>query len=240
MHRLTSHARGRRPGFTLVELLIAITLTGLVMVGIVTFLRQSLMVYYSVRAEHSINRDIRAITGRFASDAVTANYFCLYPSFSTRTAVASGVVVDGSLVDGQVGDFLVLVYVDPAQASTGTSMITKLVGYYREVTDSTLNNGPVRRFEIPLSTPVDAKSTPMFEVLNTYVTGGISSYPAISQLAQGLATNTATQTVVTPPLFYNLLNRSVMISAQISASLTEKGVSAQTGNTYNFTISPRG
>ena len=59
-------------------------------------------------------------------------------------------------------------------------------------------------------------------------------------LVEGLTANTATQTVVTPPLFYNLLNRSVMISAQISASLTEKGVSAQTGNTYNFTISPRG
>ena len=240
MNRLTSTVRGRRPGFTLVELMIAVTLTGLATVGLVAFLRQSLMIYYSVRAEHTINRDIRAITGRLASDAVTANYFCLYPNFSTRSALVNGVVVDGSLVDGQVGDFLVLVYVDPAQASTGTSMITKLVGYYREVTDSTRNNGPVRRFEIPLSTPVDAKSTPMFEVLNTYVTGSISSYPALSQLAQGLAANTATQTVVTPPLFYNLLNRSVMISAQISASLTEKGVSAQTGNTYNFTISPRG
>jgi prepilin-type N-terminal cleavage/methylation domain-containing protein len=240
MNRLTSTVRGRRPGFTLVELMIAVTLTGLATVGLVAFLRQSLMIYYSVRAEHTINRDIRAITGRLASDAVTANYFCLYPNFSTRTELVNGVAVDGSLVDGQVGDFLVLVYVDPAQASTGTSMITKLVGYYREVTDSTRNNGPVRRFEIPLSTPVDAKSTPMFEVLNTFVTGSISSYPALSQLAQGLAANTATQTVVTPPLFYNLLNRSVMISAQISASLTEKGVSAQTGNTYNFTISPRG
>ena len=118
--------------------------------------------------------------------------------------------------------------------------ISKLVGYYREVTDSTLNNGPVRRFEIPLATPVDARSAPMYQILNTYVTGSISSYPTISQLAQGLSANTVTQTVVTPPLFYNRLNRSVMISAQISASLTEKGVSVQTGNTYNFTISPRG
>jgi prepilin-type N-terminal cleavage/methylation domain-containing protein len=236
----TSPARRRRPGFTLVELLIAVTVTGLATIGIVAFLRQSLMIYYSVRAEHSINRDVRAVTGRLASDAVTANYFCLYPSFSSRTAVVEGAVVDGGLVDGQVGDFLVLVFVDPAQASTGTSMITKLVGYYREVTDATLNTGPVRRFEIPLATPVDAKSLPMYKILNTYVTGSISSYPAITQLAQGLTSNTATQTVPTPPLFYNRLNRSVMVRAQISASLTEKGVSSQTGNTYNFTISPRG
>ncbi len=218
----------------------AVALMGFVTIGIGVFLRQSLMLYYSVRAEHMISREVRAITGRLATDAVTANYFCLYPDFNKRTALVDGVSVDGSLVDGQVGDFLVLVYVDPAQASTGTSMITKLVGYYREVTDTTLNTGPVRRFEIPLGTPVDAKSAPMYQILNTHVKGSISSYPILSQLAQGLSANTATQIVATPPLFYNRLNRSVMIRAQISASLTEKGGATQTGNTYNFTISPRG
>ena len=222
------------------EILIAVTIMGFATIGIVAFIRHALMIYYSVRAENMINRDMRAFTNRITMDAVTANYFCLYPDFNTRTATVSGNVVDGSLVDGQVGDFLVLVYVDPAQASTGTSMITKLVGYYREVTDSTLNSGPVRRFEIALATPVDAKSAPMYQILTSYVKGSISSYPVLTQLAQGLTSNTATQTVTTPPLFYNRLNRSVMIRAQISASLTEKGVSAQTGNTYNFTISPRG
>jgi hypothetical protein len=31
-----------------------------------------------------------------------------------------------------------------------------------------------------------------------------------------------------------------MIDAQISESLTEVGTTSQTGNTYNFTVSPRG
>ncbi|MBI5771527.1 MAG: hypothetical protein HZA93_27385 [Verrucomicrobia bacterium] len=222
------------------EILIAVTVMGFATIGIGAFIRQALMTYYSVRAEHLINRDVRAFTNRITMDAVTANYFCLYPDFNTRTAIVDGAVVDGSLVDGQVGDFLVLAYVDPAQAGTGTGMLVKLVGYYREVTDSTLNIGPVRRFEIALTTPVDGRSAPMFQILNTYVTGGVASYPAITQLAQGLTANTATQTVATPPLFYNRLNRSVMIRAQISAPLTEKGVTAQAGSTYNFTISPRG
>jgi len=240
MKRSPLHPPAGRRGFTLVEILMAVAIMGFATIGIGAFLRQALMIYYSVRAEHIISREVRGVTGRLAMDAVTANYFCLYPDFTKRTALAEGVVVDGSLVDGQVGDFLVLVYVDPARASTGASMITKLVGYYREVTNTTLNIGPVRRFEIPLSTPVDAKSAPMYQILNTYVKGSISSYPVLSQLAEGLSANTETQTVTTPPLFYNRLNRSVMIRAQISASLTEKGGSAQTGNTYNFTISPRG
>lgn len=213
---------------------------GFATIGLGAFVRQALMMYYSVRAEHLINRDVRTFTNRITVDAVTANYFCLYPDFSKRTALVDGVVVDGSLVDGQVGDFLVLVYVDPASTGTGTAMISKLVGYYREVTDTTLNIGPVRRFEIVLTTPVDAKSAPMNQILDTYVKGAASSYPIVTQLAQGLTAATATQTVATPPLFYNRLNRSVMISAQVSASLTEKGVSSLTGNTYNFTISPRG
>lgn len=224
----------------MLEVMVAVTVMGLATVGIASFMRQALMMYYSVRAEHMINRDIRGFTNQIARDAVTANFFCIYPDFNTRSTTVSSVVSDASVVDGQVGDFLVLVYVDPAQASTGTSMVTRLVGYYREVTNTTLNTGPVHRFEINLSTPVDAKASPMYSILNTYVTGSISSYPILTQVAQGIATNTAAQTVATPPLFYNRLNRSVMVSAQISASLTEKGVSAQTGNTYNFTVSPRG
>lgn len=224
----------------MLEVMVAVTVMGLATVGIASFMRQALMMYYSVRAEHMINRDIRGFTNQLARDAVTANFFCIYPDFNTRSTTVASVVSDASVVDGQVGDFLVLVYVDPAQASTGTSMVTRLVGYYREVTNTTLNTGPVHRFEINLSTPVDAKVSPMYTILNTYVTGSISSYPILTQVAQGIATNTATQTVATPPLFYNRLNRSVMVSAQISASLTEKGVSAQTGNTYNFTVSPRG
>ena len=216
---------------------------GFATIGIVAFMRQALKLYYADRAEQMINRDIRSFTNRIEVDAVTANYFCIYPNFSTRSTTTGSVVTDAAVTDGQVGDMLVLVYADPASASTGVSMITRIVGYYREVTDTTLNNGPVRRFDITISPSINAADTansPMYKVLNTYVTGSISSYPIVTQIAQGLSSATVTQTVATPPLFYNRLNRSIMISAQITASLTEKGITSQTGNTYNFTVSPRG
>jgi len=213
----------------------AVTILGFATIAVVTFLQYGLKIYYADRARLMINRDIRSFTTRIDTDAVTANFFWLYPDFNTRSN--SG--VDAAVANGQVGDFLVLVYTDPSQTSYGVSMITKLVGYYREVTDTTLNSGPVHRFEINLSTPVDAKSAPMYTIVNNAVSGSASSYPIVTQLAQGLATN-ASGTTTTPTLFYNFQNRSVMIDTQIAESLTESGTRSQTGNTYNFTVSPRG
>jgi hypothetical protein len=119
-------------------------------------------------------------------------------------------------------------------------MITQLVGYYREVTNTQLNYGPVHRFVIDLSAaPINIKSAPMATIINNVVTGSASSYPIVAQLAQGLATSTLTGTQPTPALFYNL-GLSVMIDAQISETLTETGTTTQTGNTYNFTVAPRG
>jgi hypothetical protein len=237
MKKLRRAARRKLAAFTLVETLIAMSLVGLTAVGAVAFLRQGLRMYYADRARVMINRDIRSFTSMLDTDAVTANFFCLYPNFTTRSTGSPA--VDAAVADGQVGDFLVLVFTDPSQTSFGISLITRLVGYYREVTDAATNSGPVHRFEVNFATPIDVKSAPMFTILNNYVTGTAASYPIVTQLAQGLATNT-TGAAVTPALFYNFKNRSVMVDAQISQSLTERGTTSQTGNTYNFTVSPRG
>jgi hypothetical protein len=125
-------------------------------------------------------------------------------------------------------------------AAQGVSMITELVGYYREVTDTTRNTGPVHRFDVLVTPSVDATTTSIAGLLATKLTGTISSYPVMTQLAQGMALN-ATSTTPTPKLFYNFSNRSVMIDAQISESLNDVQKStSRLGNTYNFTVSPRG
>lgn len=237
MKRISLSAPPRHRGFTLVEALVGMTVLGLACVGIIAFLQQGLKMYYMDRARLLINRDIRTFTSQMDTDAVTANFFCLYPDFNTRSSGSPA--ADAAVADGQVGDFLVLVYTDPSLTSAGVSMITRLVGYYREVTNTTLNTGPVHRFDITLGTPVNVKSAPMYTIVNNVVTGSAASYPIVTQLAQGLATNTS-GAAVTPALFYNRQNRSVMIDTQISESLTERGTTSQTGNTYNFTVSPRG
>lgn len=246
MNPLLSKFRRSIRGFTLVETLVAVTVMGLAAVGIVAFLSQGLKMYYADRARLMINRDIRTFTSQMDTDAVTSNFFVLYPDFNTRSTTTAGVTTDAAVADGQVGDFLVLVYTDPSSTSMGISLITRLVGYYREVTNTTLNSGPVHRFDITLAPAnyINIKTgaplpAGISAVVNSLVTGTASSYPIVTQLAQGLATTTS-GVAVTPALFYNFRNHSVMIDTQISESLTERGTTSQTGNTYNFTVSPRG
>ncbi len=229
----------RRRAFTIAEMLMALTIAGFVSAGTAAFLHQAVLTYYVNRARLIINRDIRSFTTTMDTDAVTANYFAIYPGFSTRSTTVGSVTTDAALADGGVGDFLVLIYTDPAQTGTGVSMINRIVGYYREITNSTLNTGPVHRFDLTISPAVSASSAPLYQILNTYVTGTAASYPTITQIAQGLENNAALNAPITS-LFYNFKNRSILISAQVSELQTEAGNGTQTGNTYNFTVSPRG
>ncbi len=235
------HFRSKRRAYTLVEMLMAVGIMGLVSAVMVSFTKQAMKLYYADTARLKINHDIRAFTTQMDTDAVTANYFLIYPGFGSLTTGSGSTLADASVTDGGVGDLLVLVYTDPAQAATGTSMITELIGYYRQITDTTLNNGPVHRFDIPISPSVAANSAPMYQIINTYVTGSASSpaYHIVTQLAQGLENNAA-QNATTPALFYNRQNRSIIINAQVSELQSEQGASTQVGNTYNFTVSPRG
>ncbi len=236
--------RRTRRGFTLTETLITMTILGIAGVGMVAFMRQGLKMYYSDRARLMINRDIRSFTAKLDTDAVAANFYCIYPSFAVTSTGSGSAAVDAAVADGQVGDYLVLLYTDPSQTSRGISMITELVGYYREVTNTTLNTGPVHRYDIKLAPAnyvnvTSGGTAGLSGILSTLVTGTADSYPIVEQLAQGLATN-ATVATPTPALFYNLKNRSIMINAQVTESLTEMGNVTQTGNTYNFSVSPRG
>ena len=233
-----------RRGFTLLETLVAVTLLGLVAAGTVAFMHQGLKMYYMDRGRTMVNGDMRTFTSLLDTDAVTSNYFRIYPSFSSRTTESGA---DNAVTDGQVGDFVVFVFTIPDPTTYGKDRVTRLVGYYREITDTTNNTGPVHRFDTATftgaaaidSSGIDTSTKTLAQILNEHVTGSAGSYPVVTQLAQGLATNTSGSTP-TPALFYNWVNRSVMVNAQVSEYLSEHGTSTQTGSTYNFTVSPRG
>ena len=234
-HPFPSDKKTRSSGFTLVEMMVSMTLFALVMAGSLPFLIQSMNTYSYDTGKLFVNRDIRTFTSGLTDNATYANYFLIYPSFTTRsiTSIVNGVSVttDASVNDGLSGDLLVLVYKDDtinADGTTNDAKVNRIVGYYRDPVDptSTTSQGPVRTFDITIS---PSSSAPVWTLLPNVST--MHTNTQVLQLSVGLANHL---------LFYNYYDRSIMVRGQIfhAVSLT-KGLSSAT-NTYNFTVSPRG
>ncbi len=223
--------RAKNRAFSLVELLVAMTLIGFVGVIAAAFLRQTLTIYYYDSGRIMINRDIRSFTQEMATNAVFSNYFMIFKDFSTRSTTSGSTTVDAAMADGQSGDFVVLVFTSTPDATTGKSYITKVVGYYRDVQANAAiaGTGPVRKFVVSgLNYDPTTSSAPISTLLSTYMpTSNSSSNPIVVQLAQGLADG---------KLFYDFMDRSILIRGQIieQGTVTRRAVS-----TYNFAVTPR-
>ncbi len=226
--------RSSSPGFTLVELMVSVAILGFVVLGVLRFTiaAENILNYEAGRI--SINNDIRSFTQAMTTNAVYANYFLIYPNFTTRSTTtgtgSSAVTLDASVNDGMSGDFLVLVTAN-TDPTTGLLTISKLVGYYRDPASPGVasSTGPVRTFTINLNPAVDPSITPVYSLLNSYVpTGTAHTNPIVLQLAQGLSNGT---------LFYDFYDRSVIINGQV---IEQGNQFKQAVNTYDFTVSPRG
>lgn len=218
---------------TMVEMLIAVSISGVVMTGMIAVFLQALHIYKYDEKKLTINRHIRKFTSELTENATFANYALIYPDFSTRknivtiknpdTGVTTTTGVSLQLDDGQSGDMLVLAYVDPDD----DTKIQRLVGYYRaaENTGEANSKGPVRRFELEFS---PSSSSPAVDLLPA--TSTIDTWPEVIELSQGLSDGR---------LFHNFYGRSVMVKGEIIQQ-DPGGTTRMATNTYNFTISPRG
>lgn len=223
--------RNHRRGFSIVEMMTAVGILGIVSALVLNTYLQAVNIYSYDAGKIRVNRDIRAFTAEMTSNATYANYFLIYPNFDTRTktvqvtdpdtGAVTNAVVDAAVNDGQSGDMLVLVFKDDED----DTRVSRLVGYYRAPStagDST-SEGPVRCFDVSFSPSTNAAVNTLIPAVSTRNTN-----PEVIELSRGLANGM---------LFYNLYDRSVMVKGQIihRGSLTKRAT-----NTYNFTVSPRG
>lgn len=212
MKRHTFPARSRFRGFTLTEMLVAMGVFGLCMVGVMGFFTQSLGIFSFDSGKLRVNRDIRAFTNEMTDNATYANYFEIYASFADRTTPKN---------DGYSGDFLVLVYKDPADHTK----IERLVGYYRAPADAgdPAGEGPVRKFDLTLTPSSQASLASLLPPASA-----ANDYDEVIALSRGLSDGR---------LFYNFYDRSIMIRGEIIHRGT---ITRRATNTYNFTVTPRG
>ena len=213
-----------RKGFTIVELMIALVITGIILGGLLSFNIQLIKGGMFSQNKNQINHDIRKVTNDMGEVAKESNYFIIYPSFSSGDRNDS----DDRLVSDESGDFILFVQTSSSFVSFGVHPVERIIGYYRNSssTDELANVGPVMRFEKSFITPVDvtSDSTPLESLIPSAATAGAEE---ILELSKGTANG---------KLFYNFGNKSVMVNGQIYHGNKTQRVT----DTYNFTVSPRG
>lgn len=151
----SSLLRTRSGGFSLTEVIVTMALFSLVMAGAIPFFISNLKYQFVGEQKLLINNDIRRITNELVENAREANSFVIYQSFYnqtnyggvslTRDANGNGSVTWADrLLDGQAGDFLVLIYYrdayvdsrffdgtpDNAPTPLTNGQVTRIVGYY--------------------------------------------------------------------------------------------------------------
>jgi prepilin-type N-terminal cleavage/methylation domain-containing protein len=217
---------------TLVEILITLSISGLLIAGLTTFFINTYKLNFTSNQRIFINSDIRKITNEMTENARDATIGLVYASFypdpingDFRSPATDMTAQDYQLRDNETGDLLVLVYYDqdPNPADTVRPPIVRLVGYYRSIDDPVNNIGPVRRFDIAISGSDQNKAV---EELIPSVASQ-EDHALILEFSRGLANG---------HLFYNFRSRGIMVNGQIYHGNAAKRVT----NTYNFTITPRG
>lgn len=209
----------KQNGYTLPEILIALTILGFILTGVASMTIQSGKTLFVSTEKLEINADIRFFTQLLASEARSANAFLIYPSSNEERRDS----ISDRLRDGEAGDFLALVFLEPFPTASDDEHITRIICYYRDSDDE--QAGPVNRVDYTLPTPVDPSLiTPESAIITTMGSGESSE---IVTLARGLAGNF---------LFFNERDETVIVNGQI----VHGNVARQVTDTYNFAVSPRG
>jgi prepilin-type N-terminal cleavage/methylation domain-containing protein len=261
MKHLSIFSRMRRPrqnrrrtaGFTLVEMIVTMTVFALLCEMLVSFNVESISDMYNSEQKLSINKDMRNLTEQLSWDARQANFFVLYANYTEVAANTSANAPSLELPMANSGDFVVFVSYgsNVTSAPINVRPISEIVGYYRApyqanqsspITDNgTTVLEPVRRFDISVANgtlaankylesvnvPAGGSTVTLESLLPSGNETTIDSHQIVVQLAQGLTDNC---------LFHNFWGKSVMLNGKI-----ESGNNAQSqADTYNFTVSPRG
>jgi len=213
-----------KKGLTIVELIIALTVSTIVLGGLLSFNIQLIKGGMFSEQKNQINRDIRKITTELSEVSKESNYFVIYESFDQSDRDEPG----DRLYSNQSGDFVLFVKTSDTAVGFGIFPVETIVGYFRESTSNgELDDvGPVRKFEVTFSSPVDITSSTTLEALIPSLTSA-TKFSEIVELSKG---------TVQGNMFYNFANKSVMVNGQLYHG--QKG--NRSSDTYNFTVSPRG
>lgn len=245
-----------KSGFTLVELLIAMTVGGMLLAGVMSFYIQNLKGMYAADQRIKLAGQINRFSNELIVQASRSNQFVLFKSAAaadfdgTNSAPDSGdsdrqniVSIDEGDPLHPAGDFVVFVHYEiPKPTSQTAHRISRVEGYFLNTTTAG-GTGQVRKVVIDLS---GAPSTDSVEKILTDHWATTAVFSNYFPLVRGLALpevidGTAVSGTPSPRLFYMSATRNVIITGQIFSS--NKNTNTNDWKTYTnsfcFNITPR-
>ncbi len=256
--------------FTLLEVMVAATIIGFVLIGVLPFFASNSMMDFVSEQKLLVNADVRGFTNGMIQDVESASTFMLYQSFYRRTlsdgsTVTRDVNGDGTvdladrMLSGQSGDFLVLVYYqDPFydsrfydgnpsnQPTLGTSTtVSRIVAYWLAPNRSYSGETALYRFD-----------TDQFKGAgSTWTTPWGATFPAtlggsvtVESLLPSATLSSATAAGYAAIVLNNLQGLTSGLdflnyqgrSVLVHSRILHGNQAKRVTNTYNFTVSPRG
>jgi len=264
MNLSTHHSRG----YTLTEIMIVVTIFGLVMAGVIPFFLMNLKSQFAGEQKLLINGDIRKVTNQMVENAREANSFVIYQAFcaqnrwdgvaETRDADGTGAVnFFDRMQNGASGDFVVLIYYSDPYFDTrfydgnasnnptiSSGIVNRIIGYWVAPNRRLAGEHAIYSFDTNAYRGAGATWTTTWGV--TFPVA-LSSTVTIESLLPPATTSYAQATEF--PILINdlsgLANNYTFYNYQNKSIITRCKIlhgnqAKRITNTYNFTITPRG
>ena len=256
-------------GFTLTEIMVTVTLSGLFFAGVMPFLLTNTRYLYTSEQKLLINGDIRDVTNELVETARASNYFVLYESFHNQTVAGSGISRDANgsgavnmndrRQSGEDGTFIAFVfYEDPfydsrlydADPTNDPSImgvrVERIVGYWTANNRLYSGENALYVFDTDDYRTAAATSwtTPWGATLPVSTNTGVTIESLLPAPTTVWATNQNFKMIVND--LRGLSDNDLLFvnfqnrSALVRAKILHGNQAKRVTNTYNFTITPRG
>jgi prepilin-type N-terminal cleavage/methylation domain-containing protein len=246
----------RRHGFTLVEIIVALTITGILLAGVMSFYIQNVRTMYASEQRMKLAGQIKKFSNELIVQASRSNQFVLFKSAAAGDFDGPNTAPNSGNSDRQIinvsdpanplhpaGDLVVFVYYEiPKPVAQTFHRISKLEGYFLQPDGTGI--GPVIKVVIDLSATPSTSSVE--SILTANWTTSAAVFTTYFPQARGVCTpevvdGTAVTTTPTSRLFYMSDARNVIISGQIYSSTqdTATGDLKTYTDSFSFNITPR-
>ncbi|MBL9215263.1 MAG: prepilin-type N-terminal cleavage/methylation domain-containing protein [Opitutaceae bacterium] len=234
-----------RAGFTLVEVMISLTIVVLVLsLALSTFLF-GLKAMYRDMERLQTNASLRSFTAQISKETIDASEFYVFPLYTALdgnvdlTNDVSTLTADSFDTFLAYGDCLVLI--TRVSVDDTTANIRQIRIYYRQVTNSN-NDGPIRYWESTDygSSGTSTSLTALLNAINLNATPAYSGSRVLAKIARGRRIGStsnyypifSTESATTTPTNENVsINVEFLNGSSINNLLSS--------SSFNYTISPR-